>query len=145
MQNPNITSRGSREMRLVTRSDSSSKSNQGQGNPFAQQEMELAARTMEVLLSAYPGHPWMIDARIDGGVVMFRIPLMPENAHYVIRLPEVENVNAFDKAVKKGGGELLERYGIPRSEMNLDAYSNAKLILGPVRRGDAVPEALRSL
>jgi len=82
-----------------------------------------AARTVRRILDvAYPGHDWEVIADSGQAYVAFRIPaLMGMNYAYLIKGKDLT-----PEAVLKGGGELLERYRLPRGKFDLDRFLEAR-------------------
>jgi hypothetical protein len=82
-----------------------------------------AAKTVRRILdAAYPGHDWEVLADSGQGYVAFRIPaLMGANFAYLIKGRDLT-----PEAVLKGGGELLERYRLPREKFDLDRFLEAR-------------------
>jgi hypothetical protein len=82
-----------------------------------------AAKTVRRILdAAYPGHDWEVLADSGQGYVAFRIPaLMGANWAYLIKGRDLT-----PEAVLKGGGELLERYRLPREKFDLDRFLEAR-------------------
>ena len=82
-----------------------------------------AARSVRRILDvAYPGHDWEVVADSGQGYVAFRIPaLMGMNFAYLIKGKDLT-----PEAVLKGGGELLERYRLPRGKFDLDRFLEAR-------------------
>ena len=82
-----------------------------------------AAKTVRRILdTAYPGHDWEVLADSRHGYVAFRIPaLMGANWAYLIKGRDLTPA-----AVLNGGGELLERYRLPREKFNLDRFLEAR-------------------
>lgn len=66
----------------------------------------------------YPGHPWSVEVNIEQGYAKVSIPdLLGPNWGWVILLSEMS-----DQLVIKAGGEILERFKIPRSTIDLARY-----------------------
>ena len=100
-------------------------------------DVAAAKAVRRILDAAYPGHDWEVVADSAQGYVAFRIPaLMGGNWAYLIRAKDVT-----PEAVRKGGGELLERYRLPRGKFDLDRFLAARaehsILLG---RSKKVPE-----
>jgi hypothetical protein len=100
-------------------------------------ELQMCACVMEALQRYYPGHVWMVRAG-GGGEDKFgrekprgieiKIPaIMPVNKCYVIPMPMLlKSENEFMKRVRDAGGEICERYNLPRSGFELDPFLIAR-------------------
>jgi hypothetical protein len=85
-------------------------------------DIAAAKGVRRMLDVAYPGHDWEVVADSAQGYVAFRIPaLMGMNYAYLIRGKDLT-----PEAVLKGGGELLERYRLPRGRFDLDRFLAAR-------------------
>ena len=88
----------------------------------ARADLATARAVRRILDTAYPGHDWEVVADSGQGYVAFRIPaLMGANWAYLIKCRDLT-----PEAVLKGGGELLERYRLPREKFNLDRFLEAR-------------------
>ncbi|HXW23733.1 MAG TPA: hypothetical protein VEK73_03215 [Xanthobacteraceae bacterium] len=95
----------------------------GEGSRARAKADVAAARAVRRILDvAYPGHDWEVIADSGQGYVAFRIPaLMGMNYAYLIKGKDLT-----PEAVLKGGGELLERYRLPRGPFDLDRFLEAR-------------------
>jgi len=85
-------------------------------------DLATARAVRRILDTAYPGHDWEVVADSGQGYVAFRIPaLMGMNFAYLVK-----GRNLTAEAVLKGGGELLERYRLPRGVFDLDRFLDAR-------------------
>ena len=85
-------------------------------------DLATARAVRRILDTAYPGHDWEVLADSRQGYVAFRIPaLMGTNYAYLVKGRDLT-----PEAVLKGGGELLERYRLPRAKFNLDRFLEAR-------------------
>ena len=85
-------------------------------------DLAAAASVRRMLDTAYPGHDWEVVADSAQGYVAFRIPaLMGMNYAYLVKGRDLTPA-----AVLNGGGELLERYRLPRGKFDLDRYLQAR-------------------
>jgi hypothetical protein len=103
----------------------------------ARTDLAAARAVRRILDTAYPGHDWEVVADSGQGYIAFRIPaLMGANYAYLVKGKDLTPA-----AVLKGGGELLERYRLPRGKFNLDRFLEARenhsILLKPGRK---VPE-----
>jgi hypothetical protein len=111
-------------------------------DPHKEADAQLCERTLAVLQRHYAGHQWKIESDARQGILKIQIhALMGDTLHYVILLDNVDGVTAFDAAVMKAGGEILERYGLPRGPMELDKFLESRAAT-PNRPGvkDPIPE-----
>jgi hypothetical protein len=92
-------------------------------DPFAERDLMVAKALTRVLLQAYPGHFWETGADHSQGIAWISIPiLMGGNWKHVFRLSE----DLTPIQVIRAGGEILERFNIPRSTLDLPAFLIAK-------------------
>ena len=88
----------------------------------ARADLAAARAVRRILDTAYPGHDWDVIADSGQGYVAFRSPaLMGANFAYLIKGKDLTA-----EAVLKGGGELLERYRLPRGKFDLDRFLEAR-------------------
>jgi hypothetical protein len=88
----------------------------------ARADVATARAVRRILDTAYPGYDWEVIADSGQGYVAFRIPaLMGINFAYLIKGRDLT-----PEAVLEGGGELLERYRLPRGKFNLDRFLEAR-------------------
>ena len=88
----------------------------------ARADLAAARAVRRILDAAYPGHDWEVVADCGQGYVAFRIPvLMGTNFAYLVKGRDLTPA-----AVLKGGGELLERYRLPRGRFDLDRFLEAR-------------------
>ena len=81
-------------------------------------DLAAARSVRRILDTAYPGHDWEVLADSRQGYVAFRIPaLMGMNYAYLVKGRDLTA-----ETVLKGGGELLERYRLPRGRFDLDRF-----------------------
>jgi hypothetical protein len=99
----------------------------GEQDPFAKAKMETARWAGEKLNQHYPGHPWLVQVEGDrfNAVVMIQIMgIMPADRWYLIKFRNLLT-DAGGRMIMKAGGELLERYGMPRHGFSLTAWKDA--------------------
>ncbi len=77
------------------------------------QNRALARRIWEVLQLHYPGHQWVVAASHEQGGAFIDFPMFT-TWRYFIRLVDLKGDPGM-KAVVRAGGEILERYRLPRS------------------------------
>ena len=89
-------------------------------------EMAIAKNITEILQHFYPGHFWMVHVDARQGIAYLKIPtLMPKSHCYNIHLHRVSGPNDLVRVVKHFGGEILERFNIPRSGIDVSSYCAA--------------------
>lgn len=83
-------------------------------------ELRLCKEFANVLNRHYPGHPWSVEVMVDQSIATIGIPpLLGVNWAYVLHL---DKIDVDYKQVVEAGGEILERFHIPRSGIDLAAY-----------------------
>jgi hypothetical protein len=88
------------------------------------------ARDMwRVLESHYPGHPWETEIDSRGRMAYVSIPSITGRWKYRIHLSALKSDPGL-RIVIKAGGEILERWGIPRAGFCGVAYKEAPRIHG---------------
>jgi len=96
----------------------------------ARYDLWVARRAMELLQRAYPGHHWMVEADSGKGVVTVSLPvLMGGNWVYLIKWADLAPAR-----VVAAGGELLERYRLPREKFDLGRFLEAREKHGRARK-----------
>lgn len=90
-------------------------------------EASFAKEIVVRLQHHYPGHAWecAVDARHGGAQLRIAI-LMTGPQCYFMRFDDLATVNEFNRRVRDAGGELLERFRIPRSTFDINAYVAAR-------------------
>lgn len=92
------------------------------GGLRARYDLWVARRTTELLERAYPGHPWLVEADSGKGVVTLSLPiLMGGNWVYLIKWADLTPAR-----VVAAGGEVLERYRLPRGRFDLSRFLEAR-------------------
>jgi hypothetical protein len=97
-----------------------------------QGEFSLASSVVDILTRTYPGFAWTAAVDAPNGIIKIVEPSFMDNTvPYVIRLIEV---NHSEKALRKklvdAGGEILERFYLPREAIN-HFQANDKIQLMP--------------
>lgn len=90
----------------------------------AQHDLDLSRRIGEVLERHYPGHFFLVEVDSRGGIAHISIPILTENWRYNIPLPLLHGDPSM-RMVVKAGGEILERWRIPRSGLDVAAFRAA--------------------
>lgn len=96
-------------------------------DPQARMKMAVAKWVGELLNRHYPGHAWHVEVKASktGGLIMIRLNgIMPADRWYCIQLNDAFS-DPSGHLVKRGAGELLERYRIPRGNFDLDHWRGA--------------------
>jgi hypothetical protein len=105
----------------------------GKSDDYAGFDMQVARGIGELLNKHYFGYRWKSFADTRQGVVGFSIPeLMGETLHFLINLQKFGDLQPqliIDKA-----GELLERMGLPRGKVGMEAVL-AAVAEAKTRRG----------
>lgn len=100
------------------------------GSPDLYREIDLAVarKVIGTLDKEYPGYPWHAKCNAQQGVVYFSIPaLMGETLVWLIKLRQWEEFEQNgEHLVRKGGGQLLERMGLPRKAFDADSFVKAR-------------------
>lgn len=98
------------------------------GNPTHDpyKAMDAANRKwmFEVLKAEYPGYFWRTDYRSDQGVALFSIPILMGMTNWWAIVLSKDTLDAG--ILKRGGGELLERYGCRRGKLYLPEFLEAR-------------------
>jgi hypothetical protein len=91
---------------------------------WADHDIALAVRIGDALTSHYPGHPWFVEVDSNGGLAMISIPAITGRFAYVLKLRLLGSDPSL-KSVIRAGGEILERWKIPRSRLDAAAFNAA--------------------
>lgn len=85
----------------------------------------LAKRIGEILVGAYPGHPWHIS--IKGGVMVIKHMKISAKMGMVLHYQKVvHNAEWLRRGVLVAGGELLERAGLTRGAYKGDRIGHVE-------------------
>lgn len=92
---------------------------------FVRADMALTKRIAGVIEQHYAGHPWHIQVSHEQGIAKIQIPhLMGAVNWYVIPLTLLKSDPTL-RLVVRAGGEILERYRIPRQPFGRDDFLKA--------------------
>lgn len=92
------------------------------GNDKVSFEVGQCKAIAQVLHAHFPGHAWAVEVLADQGVAKVSIPeLLGPNWGYVLHLDKLQPSD-----VVRAGGEILERFEIPRSSIDMAAYMSAE-------------------
>lgn len=90
---------------------------------FAEQDMKVCAAVKMILDREYPNHPWCIGVDHRAGIVVIDLTYhKPRHLQKYAYMLHLSSLMAPDNAIKvrRAGGELLERFGIPRDAAQVD-------------------------
>lgn len=76
----------------------------------------------------YPGHMWLVGANHEAGTVLIDLPYSkPPKLREFRFMLYISTVIGSDgpEHVRRAGGELLERFGLPRGPASQEAYERA--------------------
>lgn len=102
----------------------------------ARADMALAKAVGETLTSHYSGHSWMVVACHRTGLVKVKLPFMVDKVWYTIRISELASDPGL-RSIIKAGGEILERFNIPRSSGHIFDQIGRIPLLSPQQVKDA--------
>lgn len=95
-------------------------------DPHAAREHECSKLVYSVLEAHYPGHPWRVKIDWKGGIVGIQIkPFMGVKHWYVIYISTLKEYERGKRAIIRGGGDILERYMLPRNAFDRDHFLTA--------------------
>lgn len=83
-------------------------------------ELALCKRIGDLLSKHYAGHPWMVNVDAKQGIAQISIPVLLGNWSYILHMDKID-----DQVIVKAGGEILERFKIPRTTIDIAAYLTA--------------------
>lgn len=82
--------------------------------------MEVVCKKAAMLLTrVYPNHLWMVGSA-PGGVLCIKHGLGDNRYGYTVDVPGAASSSELEQAIIMGGGELLERMGLPRGAWDGD-------------------------
>lgn len=93
---------------------------------FAQLDDALCRHIAPLLEEFYPGHPWFVAVEHEQGVIKINLPALMKQNYYVIHIYAIQT-NPFElrEQIKKGCGQILERYKLPRAGYSAADYLQA--------------------
>jgi hypothetical protein len=83
--------------------------------------MAIAKMVAEDLHTYYRGHFWAVHVDSKQGICLITIPVLLGNWKYKIPLTGLTT-----EMVVRAGGEILERFNIPRSSLDVAAFVAAR-------------------
>jgi hypothetical protein len=84
-------------------------------------DLTMACETGLTLHSHYRGHPWTVEVDSKQGVCLITLPILLGNWKYTIPLKMLNPA-----MVIKAGGEILERFNLPRSRIDFASFLEAR-------------------
>lgn len=88
----------------------------------AEWDLMVAKAITRVLLAHYRGHFWVVESDSAQGIAWISIPLLLGNWKYVFHLSE----EITPAMIIRAGGQILERFNIPRSNLDVASFIAAK-------------------
>lgn len=102
----------------------------GEGNDGRPEAERVWAEKISLILTQhYPGHLWAVHVHIDAKTrgAHIKLPVLMQTATtYAIPLDRIGTENDLVRTVVRAGGELLERFRIPRGNLDLNAFLEAR-------------------
>lgn len=87
----------------------------------------IAKHCARILEAHYSGWQWGITVDERGGVVHLFALVLSGDMGYTLLLDDVYNCGNFDsQMILMAGGEVLERFGVPRGRFSLDAWRQVR-------------------
>ncbi|WP_213287579.1 hypothetical protein [Bradyrhizobium sp. sGM-13] len=99
----------------------------------AEWDLTVAKAITRVLFSQYRGHFWEVYCDSKQGIAWITIPLLLNDWKYVFKLSE----DITPAMIIRAGGEILERFNIPRTNLDVASFIAAKKMA--VRNGGNAP------
>jgi hypothetical protein len=107
-------------LRVKTYGERAGRSGEAQAVPG---EVAMCKAMARILFAHYPGHPWSVEVHAEQGYAFITIPpLLGANYGYILHLDKIDTQDSFVQGVKEAGGNLLERFSIPRSSIDIAHY-----------------------
>jgi hypothetical protein len=101
----------------------------GIADPHKEWDDTVCRAMGRILHSEYRGHDWQVWVSREAGIAKIWIALlMDPTVPYVIHLTELLQ----PKDVIRAGGELLERFSIPRSTVDFGLVADIRKKMGPL-------------
>lgn len=94
----------------------------GSPDPYEARDNAIKTAIGVWLFTAYPGHFWKIEANSAQGIAWITIDLLLGNWKYVFKLDK----EITREMVIEAGGEILERFNIPRSGLRIEDFLTAR-------------------
>jgi len=93
-------------------------------DPFKAADLSLTIKISSKLQEQFPGHAWMVEVSHAQGCAFVSIPLFTGRHKYVIHINSLKTDPQLH-TITRAGGEILERYRIPRCRFGLDDFLSA--------------------
>lgn len=77
-------------------------------------DLVMSRHMADTLHRAYPGHLWAVTCDGWKGIATVRNLRLSGTWGFVLKLPAIYSASEWDRRVLMAGGEILERFGIPR-------------------------------
>lgn len=90
-------------------------------------DYNMARDMAEALHAHYPGQRWAVTCEGAQGIATIRNLLLSGTYGYLLKLPAIYSASAFKKDVIHAGGEILERFKMPRGNFNQVSYESLKM------------------
>lgn len=120
-------SRGVNTLLFTAHEDSSTY--EGGVDPHKEWDQTVTRAMGRILTNEYRGHDWQVWVSREAGIAKIWIALlMDPTVPYVLHLTE----GLQPKDVMRAGGELLERFSIPRSQIDFSLVADIKKKMGPL-------------
>ena len=95
-------------------------------DPYIGADLALTKAIADKLQAHYPAHPWMVKVTHAQGVAMIKLPLvMKRHQEFVLHIDKLKSDPGL-RAVVRAGGEILERYNMPRHGFSLERFLDAR-------------------
>ena len=111
-------------------------------SPEAAQDMQVCGVVHHILNTEYPDHPWRVGVcHIAGTIIidlLYKKPRHLQRYAYQLHLKSLTQDGNVEK-IKRAGGELLERFQIPRSAASPEAQM--KILTGQITFDGSNPDA----
>jgi hypothetical protein len=92
-------------------------------------DIALCKDISDILNRHYPNHPWMVGCNHEAGDLYIQLAYPSRIGHLArhgYRIHMACSQDLMKKKVMRAGGELLERWKLPREKANSDSYAKAK-------------------
>jgi hypothetical protein len=101
---------------------------------FAAIDQTRAKMVHDLLTKVYRGHFWEVYCDSSQGILTITIPILLNNYKWIFKLQD----EITPAKVIRAGGEILERFNIPRGHMDVAAFVQARQMAVP--NGGKPPE-----
>lgn len=82
----------------------------------------VAKNIADVLEKQYPGYLWMVHVSVRTGLIDIKNMLLTGKYGYTIKLTGLFSWDSLRDKVIQAGGEILERYDMPRSRFDAEKF-----------------------